>query len=490
MSVPDVREPCGELAPCKEKNMVSYRLPLLLVVAVLIAALLFGILARTVRAEEGLWKTDFKGALAKAKAEKKYLLVDFTGSDWCGWCIKLHNEVFDKDPFKAAAPKQYVLVELDFPQQKELPKDLQKQNEELRDKYEIEGFPTVLLMDATGEVIARTGYRPGGPEEYLKQLAEFPKIYDGVVAAKTKLDAAAGLDRAKLLDEILEGYDKLGNNTKEQAEKKVAWSKEIIALDADNKAGLKVKYEFPMKMAEAEKLAESGKAAEARELLDKALALPGISADLRQEGYMSKASICESEGQFSDVLAALKAAKDAAPKSEHAKHIDELIEHFVQVAEAEKAVRKLEGELPDAKGLDRAKLLDKLVAAEEKLPETPAAAEKTQKWRKEVIALDADNKAGLKQKHQFHVALNEALDLARAEKADDAVAALDKALALPGVSGEDTQKALFFKAQLAGAHHNTDEELKCLKKALDAAPKSEIAPMLKQMIEQVEKAKK
>ena len=93
-------------------------------------------------AEEGLWQTDFKAALEKAKAEKKYVLVDFTGSDWCSWCIKLRGEVFDKEPFKTDAAKQYVLVELDFPQQKELPKDLKKQNEELRDKYKIQGFPT------------------------------------------------------------------------------------------------------------------------------------------------------------------------------------------------------------------------------------------------------------------------------------------------------------------------------------------------------------
>ena len=331
--------------------MVTYRLPLLLVAAVMVAALLFGVLARTVRAEEGMWQTDFKAAMAKAKADKKYMLVDFTGSDWCGWCIKLHNEVFDKEPFKTAAPKQYVLVELDYPQQKKQSDELKKQNSELSEKYKIEGYPSVLLMDAEGQVIARTGYRPGGPDDYLKHLADFGTIWQNVVALKGKLEGTAGLDRAKLLDQIVEGYKKLGNESDQVTD----WCKEIIALDVDNKGGLKVKYEFPMKIEEAKKLVESGKADKGMALLDGALAMPGVPGELRQEGFMAKAEICETQGKFGDVMTALKAAKDAAPASEMNKQIDAMIEHFAKIAEAEEAVKKLEAELPEAKGLDRAR---------------------------------------------------------------------------------------------------------------------------------------
>ncbi len=390
-------------------------------------------------------------ALEKAKKEKKYVLVDFTGSDWCMWCIRLHNEVFNKDPFKTDAPKQYVLVELDFPQQKELPKQLQKQNEELSDKYKVTGFPTVLLLDADGQVIARTGYRDGGPEKYLKQLAEFPKVYEGVAAAKGKLDAAKGLDRAKLLDQIIEGYAKLGNDTKEAAEQVKAWTKEVVALDPENKAGLKVKYEFPMELTDAEDLIKSGKLSEARAVMDKALALQGISADMRQEGLMTKAQILETEGKFADVIATLKAAKEAAPKSPAVGQINELIAHFDKLAAAEEPIRKLEAELPNTAGLDRAKLLDKIIVAREKLPENEAAAKSIEKWSKEIIALDADNKAGLKKKYEFRVAVGEAVELADANKFGEADAALDKALAMPGVSGEEVQKALVFKAQVARA---------------------------------------
>lgn len=470
--------------------MNSYRMPLILIAAALIAAILFSVLVRSVRADEGLWQTNFKAALAKAKKEKKYVLVDFTGSDWCHWCIKLHNEVFDKEPFTTDAPKQYVLVELDFPQQKPQPEELKKQNEDLRDKYEIGGFPTVLLLDPAGEVIARTGYREGGPEKYLAQLAEFPRIYAAVAAAKNKLAAAQGLDRAKLLDQIVEGYSKLGNENKETTKQVMDWSKEIIALDPDNKAGLRLKYEFPMLLNDAEELVKAGKPADAKVTLDKALALPGISAEMRQEGLMDKAGIFESEGKFIEVIDALKAAKEAAPHGPAVTHIEELIQHFHKLAEAEEAVRKLEAELPKTAGLDRAKLLDKIVAAKEKLPENPATAEAIDKWSKEIIALDADNKLGLKAKYQFREAVGKAVELANTDKTEEAGAALDKALAMPGVGGGELQKGLLFKAQIAHAKNRPEEELGNLKKALAAAPDSEIAPQLKQMIQRAEKGQK
>ena len=103
--------------------------------------------AKPAAVEKGLWQTDFEAAKAKAKAEKKLLLVDFTGSDWCGWCIKLKQEVFDKETFKTEAPKQFVCVELDFPHNKELSKELKEQNAKLSDQYKVPGFPTVIVMD-------------------------------------------------------------------------------------------------------------------------------------------------------------------------------------------------------------------------------------------------------------------------------------------------------------------------------------------------------
>jgi thioredoxin-related protein len=89
--------------------------------------MLYVVLAHSA-AVQTAWQTDFQAAQARAKAQKKILLVAFTGSDWCPWCQKLKAEVFDKPPFATAAQKQFVLVDVDFPREKKLPAELKEQN--------------------------------------------------------------------------------------------------------------------------------------------------------------------------------------------------------------------------------------------------------------------------------------------------------------------------------------------------------------------------
>lgn len=116
--------------------------------------------------------TDFEAAKTKAKQDGKDLLIDFTGSDWCGWCIKLKKEVFEQDIFKASVPKNFVLVEIDFPRNVEQAEVLVKQNTELRDRFSVSGFPTVILSDAEGRPYAKTGYQRGGAEVYITHLTK------------------------------------------------------------------------------------------------------------------------------------------------------------------------------------------------------------------------------------------------------------------------------------------------------------------------------
>jgi len=118
------------------------------------------------------WKTDFETALINAKEQNKHVLINFTGSDWCGWCIKLENEVFSQDAFKQFAESNLVLVETDFPNSKELPEALRAQNEALLKKYNVSGFPTILILSPDNEIVAKTGYREGGAEEYVKHIQE------------------------------------------------------------------------------------------------------------------------------------------------------------------------------------------------------------------------------------------------------------------------------------------------------------------------------
>ena len=117
-----------------------------------------------------LWLTDLSKGMAKAKTDNKILLVNFTGSDWCPWCIKLHNEIFSKPAFIDYAKKNLVLVELDFPNNKPHAAEIKKANQPLADKYRVEGFPTVVTLNSQGQEIGRLGYVPGGPEKFLGEL--------------------------------------------------------------------------------------------------------------------------------------------------------------------------------------------------------------------------------------------------------------------------------------------------------------------------------
>lgn len=90
------------------------------------------------------WMTDLDKAMEQSKAEKKPILVEFTGSDWRPPCKMMRAEVFTKKKFIEAATKKFILVELDFPRGDEA---LAKKNQPLAKKYKIEGFPTVILLD-------------------------------------------------------------------------------------------------------------------------------------------------------------------------------------------------------------------------------------------------------------------------------------------------------------------------------------------------------
>jgi protein disulfide-isomerase len=123
-------------------------------------ALLFVFLASGAFAVAG-WETDYGKALAKAKAESKRVLLDFTGSDWCGPCIELRKKVFSSAGFTAYAAKNLVLVEIDYPKRKEQTAELKKQNDKLGKQYGIDekGFPTIVLLDSNGKVAREfTGY--------------------------------------------------------------------------------------------------------------------------------------------------------------------------------------------------------------------------------------------------------------------------------------------------------------------------------------------
>ena len=140
----------------------------------LLALIVFAANTNRAVAAEGSanWLTDFEAAKEVAASEDKPLLLDFTGSDWCIWCIRLKDEVFTREAFTDYAEDELVLVELDFPRGKSQTEELKAQNAALAEKYGVRGFPTIVLLSPDGDLIDKTGYRKGGPEAYVAHLKE------------------------------------------------------------------------------------------------------------------------------------------------------------------------------------------------------------------------------------------------------------------------------------------------------------------------------
>lgn len=122
------------------------------------------------------WILDFKEAVAKAKESHKYIIVNFSGSDWCGPCIRMHKEIFEKEAFENYADKNLVLVRADFPRLKknQLSKEQLKKNNDLAVKYNPDGdFPLTVLVDAQGKVIKEWKGFPGcSSQEFVKQIED------------------------------------------------------------------------------------------------------------------------------------------------------------------------------------------------------------------------------------------------------------------------------------------------------------------------------
>ena len=137
--------------------------------------LLFILGSYAVQAQELVWNNNLKNSIEISNKTKKPLLLFFTGSDWCGWCIRLQTEVFKTPEFKKWANENVVLVELDFPRRTVLAPEITEQNNQLQQFFAVQGYPTVWFVNATlndGKVnidkLGNTGYLAGGPKVWLE----------------------------------------------------------------------------------------------------------------------------------------------------------------------------------------------------------------------------------------------------------------------------------------------------------------------------------
>jgi thioredoxin-related protein len=144
------------------------------IVRVLLLLCAAAFITATARAEAS-WLTDYEQAKQQAKNNHKLLLIDFTGSDWCGWCIRLRREVFSKPEFQQYANKNLVLMEVDFPRGKEQTRDVRMQNQNLAMQYNIEGFPTIVVLNGEGRQVGLLGYMEGGVAAFISELEKLRK---------------------------------------------------------------------------------------------------------------------------------------------------------------------------------------------------------------------------------------------------------------------------------------------------------------------------
>jgi thioredoxin-related protein len=200
------------------------------------------------------WLTDLEQAKQVAAKNGKDLLIDFTGSTWCGWCMELEREVLATEEFAPAAA-DFVLVRLDYlpGEDNQLPERLPQEppapHVAWKAAYGIKGFPTVFLADSTGRPYAVTGSIEKGPKEYRKHLSALRKIHDQRDAGFRLAEKLTGIERAKALAGALKALEGgFPESTEELASDPLNrfYHDEIatvIRLDADNAAGLRAHFD-------------------------------------------------------------------------------------------------------------------------------------------------------------------------------------------------------------------------------------------------------
>ena len=294
-------------------------------------------LASSLLADDKLWVNEFEKAKQTAATEGKDLLMDFTGSDWCSWCIKLHKEVFDLDAFKAAAPKNFVLVELDFPQDKsKLSQEVQDQNAKLQTQFAIQGYPSIVLADASGRPYAQTGYQPGGAEVYLKHLDELRAVKTKRDEAWKKAEGAQGTQKAKFLADGLKALDL---DLAAVHYKPVI--DEIAKLDPKDETGVTGSFAFKADLeavkAKVMEAAQKGEGGARKEVDDFIAAHPKATAEQKQEALMAVLNTYRPPKDNEAVLKLMGEVKALDAESESGKRAGMIIKQVQKMIEADKA---------------------------------------------------------------------------------------------------------------------------------------------------------
>lgn len=284
----------------------------------ILATVLLAINSTLSHANTKEWMSNFKEAQQKAAAENKDLLVNFTGSDWCGWCIKLVDEVFQHESFKQGVADKFVLVDIDFPRDKtKLDQATQQQNEMLQEKYSIQGFPTILLLDSEGLPYAQTGYQAGGPEKYLTHLDNLIMIKDQRDIALKAAEELQGVAKAKALTDALKLVPEGQLNHYSDV------SQQITMLDPKDQSGFVARQKLKQAIVTLEKdytaAFRAGKTDEAIAMVDKFIVEFQVTGEKKQSMLSMKMNPLLASQQFDRATKVIEAIVAIAPESQMGK---------------------------------------------------------------------------------------------------------------------------------------------------------------------------
>lgn len=238
-----------------------------------------------------LWTNNFDGAKKQAINEGKDVLIVFSGSDWCEWCIRLKKYVLSTPEFEKTASRMFVLMEADFPLDRSKPTpEIAAQNERLQAEFGVDGkFPTIILLDHQGKPYARTGYFKGAvTADYLEILKTARAGRETRDAAWKKAESAQGLEKAKCLAEGLAGMD-----DKIVATYYGSVTNEIRKLDPLDSSGFVRRSAFKVKLADLEGIVrdaslESSEANDTAKLIDDFISSNKLKGEELQQAMMLK----------------------------------------------------------------------------------------------------------------------------------------------------------------------------------------------------------
>jgi thioredoxin-related protein len=443
---------------------------------------------------KGPWMMDYNAANQKAKKEHKDLFVLFTGSDWCKYCKVLEDRTLSHAGFIENITDDFVLVFMDSPRSSKLkekiPPEIKKLRKELAKKFGVGGVPTAFLMTADEKIYHRSvGASPLTPEAYAAEAIKAKRAYRERLRIQAKLqgDNVSLKEKVRLLDELLSSVppaSALKDYRKEMDD--------IIRLDAGNKEGMEMKYKNLIVVKEAKALVENGFHVEqSLVVVEKALREYKYTGkylqrllSLKSSAVLTDAYNTKDETRIDKLAAGIRVQKEAIEAAPNTPEADKLRKHkknmlrILNGARREKVARaKLEDK--SIQGVERAKILDELLTAlqMQRLLNTPLCWKEKAPYVKEIIALDPENKAGLKARYDKDAIEQEiALQIPKRDM-EGVYKNIDKMLRNCEINNpEERQNLLMRKARaMMLLNRSREDVIAVLRRAHFSSPRSKLA---------------